>query len=341
MTNRASLRREFISNNQWGDAESVPLIADASFRQYYRLVRQNKTVMLMDDPPEHTTIRSFLHITKHLQRLGLRVPHIFSHDSHNGFILLEDLGSETFSALLNTGMDEFSLYEKAIHTLTDLHNNPHASDINIASYDFEQLLVEADLFTTWYLPAVNGEAIDPQQQANYQIAWKTIFDNLPEIKPTLVLRDYHVDNLMLADERCALLDYQDALIGSPAYDVVSLMEDARRDIDDHLYAQILEIYFNQCPQTNRRAFKHHCLIWSVQRHCKVAGIFTRLWLRDNKPSYQLHLTRVLTLLQRRLNNPHLSPLSAWFKQNGISLNHRQPQASREEILSRLGIEHGT
>ena len=335
MKQRENLRKEFVSKHQWGGAELLPLFSDASFRQYFRLAYGGKTAMLMDAPPEHENIQPFLNVTDHLQRLGLRVPQIFSHDTRNGFILLEDLGTETFTALLNAGEKEFPLYKKAINVLAKLHNSPNALNINVGNYDFERLIDEACLFTGWYLPAVIGEPVNEQRRANYIIAWKAIYNNLPNIESTLVLRDYHVDNLMLADDQCALLDYQDAVIGSPAYDVVSLLEDARRDIDANLYTQTLAAYFNQRPKINRQAFNHHCMVWGAQRHCKVAGIFMRLWLRDNKPRYLGHLARVMKLLRNKLDNPALAPLSAWFDQNEVSLNYQKPQASREQILDKI------
>ena len=341
MKSRAYLRKEFLSKNQWHGATSSLLPADASFRRYFRLTGSDNTAMLMDAPPEHGNIQPFLKITYHLQRLGLRVPQIFSHDTRNGFILLEDLGSTTFTKLLNAGVDALPLYKNAINALVRLHDSPNAINIDTGCYDFERFIAEASLFTRWYLPAVAGAPLaqqhHEQHQDNYIIAWKAIYDNLPTIESTLVLRDYHVDNLMRAGEQCALLDYQDALIGSPAYDVVSLLEDARRDIDDNLQAQLLAAYFNKRPQINRQAFNHHCIVWGVQRHCKVAGIFTRLWLRDDKPNYLQHLPRVLGLLRKHLNHPCLYPLHQWFKQNNVSLNDQPPQTSREQILSSIGV----
>ncbi len=336
MGNRARIRKEFISKSQWGNATLSPLLPDASLRQYFRLMDDGKTAMLMDASLEPITIRTFLRLTDHLRRLGLRVPQIFCHDADSGFMLMEDLGSDTFTALLNVGTKALPLYEKAINVLIELQNNPDAINIDTTNYDFESLVEEACLLTRWYLPAVTGKPIERHQEAGYIAAWKAIYECLPDIDSTLVLRDYHVDNLMLIDERCALLDYQDALIGSPAYDVVSLLEDARRDVDETMHAHILEIYLNQRPQINRPAFRQHYIVWGVQRHCKVVGIFTRLWLRDNKPSYLQHLPRVLGLLRKNLNNPCLSPLYEWFKQHQISLHAWQPQASRQETLSRIG-----
>lgn len=335
MKPRAHLRQEFVNKHQWGGAELLPLFSDASFRQYFRLVDGGKVAMLMDAPPEHESAESFLNVTEHLQQLGLRVPQIFSHDTENGFIILEDLGNATFTTLLNEGQQALPLYKKAINVLAKLHSSADAININVGNYDFERLINEACLFTEWYLPAVNGKPIDRQRQANYVNAWQAIYDKLPHIEPTLVLRDYHLDNLMLVDERCALLDYQDAVIGSPAYDVVSLLEDARRDVDANLYRQTLACYFEQHPKINRQAFNHHCLVWGAQRHCKVAGIFMRLWLRDNKPHYLDHLTRVIGLLRNKLDNPTLGPLSEWFDQNEVSLTYQKPQASREQILDKL------
>jgi aminoglycoside/choline kinase family phosphotransferase len=335
MEQRAQMRKEFVMRAGWAKAEVHPLIPDASFRRYFRLVDTDRSVMLMDAPPEHESIKPFLSITHHLQRIGLRTPEIYCHDTDTGFILLEDLGEKTFTVLLKAGANESELYQRAIQILVELQSSALACDINTGNYDFVRFMDEACLFTQWYLPGVTGRLPAKLCEDGYIAAWKSIYDELPEIQPTLVLRDYHVDNLMMVDDQCAVLDYQDALIGSPAYDVVSLLEDARRDIDGSLATEVLAAYFNALPDLDRKAFEQHYQVWGAQRHCKVAGIFMRLWLRDNKPHYLGHLARVMGLLRKNLEYPALRTLSDWFADNGITLSYRVPAGSREQILSVL------
>ncbi len=335
MNSRELLRKEFTTRIGWGDAELFPLIPDASFRQYFRLVLSDRSAMLMDAPPEHESIEPFLVIAHHLQQIGLRVPEIFSYDVRNGFILLEDLGDETFTAQLDSGGSAFLLYEKAIIMLTELHDTPNAANIDIGKYDLNRMIDEACLFTRWYLPAVTGTHVSGKCEKTYIAVWESIFNALPKLDSTLVLRDYHVDNLMMVDNQCAVLDFQDALIGSPAYDVVSLLEDARRDLDDNLIINILGTYFSHRSNVDRKAFYHHYRVWGAQRHCKVAGIFMRLWLRDNKPHYLEHLSRVIALLRKNLEYPALEPLSQWFTDNDFNVGYQKPVDNRGQILSRI------
>jgi aminoglycoside/choline kinase family phosphotransferase len=335
MDQRSQLRKEFTEQAGWAKAEVHALVPDASFRRYFRLVEPDRSAMLMDAPPAHEDIKPFLSITHHLRRVGLRVPEIYFHDTDTGFILLEDLGEKTFTTLLKTGANESDLYQKGIQILVTLHDSPIACDVATGNYDFARFIDEACLFTRWYLPAVTGKSPTKQCEDDYIAAWKSIYDELPEIESTLVLRDYHVDNLMMVDNQCAVLDYQDALIGSPAYDVVSLLEDARRDIDGSLATAALATYFNGLPDLDRLDFEQHYQVWGTQRHCKVAGIFMRLWLRDNKPHYLQHLARVMGLLRKNLEYPALHALSGWFRNNGIALSYQAPGGSREQILTVL------
>ena len=228
------------------------------------------------------------------------------------FLLLEDLGTQTFTQLLAEGYDEVALYRQAIGVLGRINRHPRGATIALPVYDTERALAEANLLLDWYIPARRSRPVKAEARAAFQQIWKHVLATLPPLRPTLVLRDYHVDNLMLAGGQCALLDYQDAVIGSPAYDLVSLLEDARRDIAPTLTDDMLELYLQQNKDIDRRNLRRHYLVWGTQRHCKVAGIFVRLWLRDGKDAYLRHLPRVMALLQRHLHDPVLEPLRNWL-----------------------------
>lgn len=320
-TSRIKLRQQFIAKHGWGDGEILPLKSDASYRQYFRLRRYQTTVLLMDAKPPLENVDAFIKVTRHLQKIGVRVPDIHQSDSDNGFLLLEDLGDQTFTQSLMQGHAETELYEQAINTLSRIQQHPQATKINLPSYSSDIAVDEANLLVDWYLPARLEKPTSPVAKQRFQQTWKEILNALPPLKPTLVLRDYHVDNLMRDDDDCALLDYQDAVIGSPAYDLVSLLEDARRDIDQELADNMLDCYLKQNCTIDQHALEQHRIVWSAQRHCKVAGIFVRLWLRDGKDSYLKHLPRVMNLLQRHLHEPALQPLSDWLKNHLSELNH--------------------
>lgn len=296
-----------------------PLPQDASFRRYFRLQRPSASAMLMDAPPEKESIEPFIRVAHHLQRLDLFAPTILGQNSQNGFALIDDLGDQTFSRLLKQGYDESSLYDHAIEVLISLHGNQNAVDIDVGHYDLDAFTNELCLFTQWYLPAITNQLANQALETDFLSRWKTVYEKLPELPQTLVLRDYHVDNLMMHNQRCAVLDFQDALTGSPAYDIVSLLEDARRDIDGSMVQPLLAKYLAAFPNLDQSAFEHHYAVWGVQRHFKVAGIFTRLWKRDNKPQYLQHLPRVMSLISRHLKDPVLQSVQQWFDQNNISL----------------------
>ena len=337
---RETLRNAFIARCGWSDAQILPLVPDASFRCYYRLTRAGgESAMLMDAPPEQENARAFVKVTDILDSAGIRVPAIHASDPLHGFLLMEDLGDATFTALLQSGSNERDLYDQAISVLLKLHGNREIAQADLAEYHFEELLREARLFVEWYLPATRGARLNRECESGYDQAWQSIYQGLPDLPPTLVVRDYHVDNLMQVQGQCVLLDYQDALTGSPAYDVVSLLEDARRDLDGKLVNALFQRYLGGRPELDRHDFAHHYVVWGAQRHCKVAGIFTRLWLRDNKPTYLKHLSRVLGLLQKNMEKPPLEPLKRWFMDHHIMIGDGEFKFSRGE-LNRL-MENGS
>ena len=314
LPSRGALREAFVRAQRWDDAECAPLAADASFRRYSRLLRPGgERALLMDAPPPAEDAGAFVALSRHLQSLGVRVPAIYAADVTHGFVLLEDLGDDTFSRLLDAGHAPYALYRRAVDALSHIRAAPRAVEIEVPHYTTERALEETELLLDWYLPAHTGRAVTADARARFADAWRTMLGALPPLPPTLVLRDYHIDNLMLCAGECALLDYQDALIGSPAYDLASLLEDARRDLAPSLRAEMLRHYHAANPDLNRAHFHQHYLVWAAQRHCKVAGIFVRLSQRDGKDGYLKHLPRVLALLRRHLDEPPLAPLRGWVE----------------------------
>ena len=329
---RNTLRRDFLLRHQWGNAEILPLQPDASFRQYLRLRQGDKTAMLMDAPPPMENAEAFVTITRHLEEIGVRVPHIHATDIDSGFLLLEDLGDQTFTRLLASGHDEPALYRQAIDILSHINQHSSAADITLPEYNFDLALAEANLMLDWYLPARQLRPVEADARTAFARAWKEIFAAFPSLENTLVLRDYHVDNLMLKGKVCVLLDYQDAVIGSPAYDLASLLEDARRDISRSLVDDMIQLYLSHNSEIDRHSLHQHYMVWAAQRHCKVAGIFVRLWLRDGKDSYLQHLPRVMQLLQRHLHQPALKPLRCWLSEYLGELNHLPFSAPPEKLV---------
>ena len=315
MTERTALISRFLTDAGWGDAERSRLAGDASFRHYDRLIRGAERAVLMDAPPPKEDVRPFVRIARHLEALGYSAPRLLAVDERAGLLLLEDLGDGTYTKLLAAGHDEAALYALATDVLADLNSRADAIPQGVPAYDNDRLLTEALLLTDWYLPAL-GRQPDPVARAAYQKLWLELFPIARAMPDTLVLRDFHVDNLMLLERpglaACGLLDFQDAVAGPLTYDLMSLLEDARRDIDPALIATMKDRYLAARPGLDRDAFDASWAVMAAQRHAKVIGIFTRLWKRDGKANYLIHIPRVWRLLEQACAHPALAGLRAWL-----------------------------
>lgn len=329
MSGRDEVIAEFLAAHGCKDAPPVLLAGDASFRTYYRTTKGQIPVVLMDAPPPEEDVRPFMAIANHLLAEGFSAPRILGANKSAGLLLLEDLGDDKYNDIIAaTPGEEEGFYEAAIDLLVTLQSGeaPDESAVDaqethlLPAYDVERLLEEAALFTDWYLPAVTG-----RQQAD----WREELGELlrPLLQPVcadeqvLVLRDYHADNLMWLAERqgtsrVGLLDFQDAVIGHPAYDMVSLLRDARRDVPESLEAAMIDRYLNAMSETNMEidetAYRRAYALLGVQRNAKIIGIFTRLWKRDGKPSYLAMIPRVWGLLERSLQHEDFADLRAFF-----------------------------
>lgn len=314
---RTAAHRKFLSDHGWGAAHVTPLASDASFRQYHRLLDGERQALLMDAPPDKENIHAYVVIARHLNALGLSAPEILALDEAAGLAVIEDFGEDTYTQLLNDGADPLPLYELAVDVLIALHGRDDAAQAEAPPYDYGRLLDEAVLLVDWYLPAMTGTPTTDAVRQSYLDTWRTVFDGAPNEPGTLVLRDYHVDNLMVlkgrtGPARAGILDFQDAVIGHPAYDLVSLLEDARRDVSDDLSLAMQTRYRDALPSLAEVSLGPWYTILGVQRHAKIAGIFVRLCVRDGKPVYLPHIPRVMGLLARGLDAPELAPVKAWF-----------------------------
>lgn len=318
MADREDLIQGFLSRHGWGAADRRPLAADASFRRYERLQRDGERAVLMDAPPPQENVRPFVAIARRLRGVGLSAPEIRAEDPKAGLLLLEDLGDDTYTRVLASGGDEQSLYTLAVDVLVALHSRfDDTAAGDIPPYDDARLLDEAALLADWYLPAVRGEPTPPDLRRDYLDLWRDAFATARAVPPTLVLRDYHVDNLILLKGRdgeraCGLLDFQDAAIGPLTYDLASLFEDARRDVSPALAHALTDRYLAAFPALDRGAFAASYAVLAAQRNAKILGIFTRLDRRDGKPIYLHHIARVWRWLEGDLEHPALSALKDWF-----------------------------
>ena len=306
----------FLAANGWEGAAILPLAGDASFRRYFRVVHEGRTAVLMDAPPTHEDLGPFIAIAEHLGTLGLSSPQSYAVDREGGLLLLEDFGDRLVGPLLRAGEteQEAAIYRDAITLLARLAEQPVPE--GLPPYDMAVMRREVGLFPEWYAPAV-GLDLD---RAGWDRAWEPVLARVASPKPpVLVLRDYHVDNIILLErsglKRLGLLDFQDALAGHPAYDLVSLLQDARRDVSPALEAEMLEAYAAEAGITDIEAFRADYEILGAQRNTKILGIFTRLWKRDGKRTYLPMQPRVWGYLERNLTHPALAPVAEWFERN--------------------------
>lgn len=303
---------DFLARAGWANARIEPLAGDASFRRYFRVFEGDRCAVLMDAPPPHEDPRPFIAIARHLTDAGFAAPAILAEDLTEGLVLLEDFGDARMREMVDAGdVDETTTYAATVALLADLHRHPAAP---VPPYSREVLHREAALLTEWYCPAI-GLDVDV---AGYVTAWDTAFDRIDDVPPVTVLRDYHAENIMLRDgltghARLGLLDFQDALAGHPAYDLVSMLQDARRDVPEMVETAMLVEY--QKLASPGPGFLDSYAILGAQRNAKIVGIFTRLWQRDGKPRYLDFLPRVWAYLERDLAHPALAEVSAWFDTN--------------------------
>jgi hypothetical protein len=312
---------EFLARSGWAGAQVEPLAGDASFRRYFRVVDGSRSAVLMDAPPAHEDVRPFVAVAEWLHSVWLSAPEILARDIERGLLLLGDFGDWRLREMLDSDTSrEVELYALATDVLVHLHQ--HAPMEGLPPHGLDQWLEELSLFTDWYCPALNL-SVDVD---GYRAAWSEVLEPVANdgLGPVTVLRDYHAENVMLVRGRegvrhFGLLDFQDALVGHPAYDLASVLEDARRDVPVEIERTMIDRYI--AATGNAEAFERAYWVLAAQRNTRILGVFTRLWKRDNKPHYTAFQPRMWGLLERDLARPELEPVRAWFDDN-IAPEHR-------------------
>jgi N-acetylmuramate 1-kinase len=342
---RIAAVRQFVAESGYGEGLRTRMQGDASTRSYDRLTMGDKHVILMNSPrrPDGPPVRDgrpysaiahlaenvapFVAMAKGLRERGISAPEIYHADLHLGLLLLEDLGAE--------GVVEgdppapiTERYQIAVDTLLLLHDQllpdvlpvaPHVEH-KLPHYDMEAFLIEAELILDWYLPRLHGTVTD-EERAEFQALWREALQPAIDSAPTWVLRDFHSPNLLWLPNRSELarlgvLDFQDAVMGPAAYDLASLLQDARIDVPEATEVALLGRYVRRrrSAQTDfdGSQFIKIYVTLAAQRASKILGIFARLDMRDGKPQYLRHMPRIWTYLQRSLAHPALAPLNAWY-----------------------------
>lgn len=332
------------------------LQGDASPRAYARIISPSGSRILMDSPrrPDGPPVRDglpysrvahlaedvgpFVAVGTALHEAGFSVPDIYATDLDRGLMLIEDLGDRVFGAELAAGTPQATLWRAATETLVELRAFPATTPFpfgrnepyRLPPFDRPALAIETELLLDWLWPLVKGTPAPASAREAYAAAWEPVFDRLLAHPPGLVLRDYHSPNLIWLPDRdgarrTGILDFQDAVLGHPAYDLVSLLQDARVDVPADLEAELFAHYLHQVarrePRFDQDDFGFAYAALGAQRNSKILGIFARLAMRDGKGRYLAHLPRIWGYLNRSLSHAALAPLAAWYE-------HHWPQPDR-------------
>jgi len=346
MSEREEQRRAFVDASGWRAARIVPRPGDASTRSYARVHLNGRTAMLMDQPqsaespaaPAHATPEErqalgynavarlagadcarFVAVAEYLRSLGLSAPEIYAADCGRGLVLIEDLGDDLYADVLTAGGDERALYEAAAEVLARIHTKSAPEAMNgkaLHAYDETALLAEIDLMTQWYLPLALRREARPGEIDEHRALWREAIAEARDATPVFVHRDYHAQNLIWLPKRkgvarVGLIDFQDAVAGARSYDMVSLIEDARRDVAPEI-ADATTRHYLAATDLDEEAYRAQMAVMAAQRNAKIAGIFARLHKRDGKPRYLSYLPRVWGYLNRDLEHPALAPLKSWY-----------------------------
>jgi N-acetylmuramate 1-kinase len=317
--NRDDLIAVFLAGNGYAPSDAEPLAQDASLRRYLR-VRGGRPAVLMDAPPPED-VRPFLRIAAHLRRIGVSVPAIIAADEAQGLILEEDLGDDLLSLLLDRGDPPDELLAAAVDSLVVIQR-AHPPE-ELPAWDAPTMASTAlgTLFDWWW-PARFGTAAPSAARSDVAAALATMLEPVATGPRCFVHRDYFAGNLLrLPNHRIGIIDFQGAAIGHPAYDLVSLLQDARRDIAPASRDRALNRYLTARPELDPGEFRRAFAACAAQRHLRVACQWIRLALRDHRPQYLAHGPRTWRLLEEALSQPAAEPLA-------LALNRWIPPSER-------------
>lgn len=314
MTQRTQQRHEFLKATGYDPTRLSFLASDMSPRQYYRLSEPARVIM--DSPIESPA--QFIRIANFLRQHGLRAPEILQTNHDLGFVVLEDFGDATFRRILvKTPAKIQELYKLAVDVLKHLHGKITIQPNFLEPYDIQKLLQEAEVFIDWVWPATFGVKAAETTKKEFLNLWNQAFSKVPQTPHSLVLRDYHVDNLMIVDGNgvaaCGLLDFQDALFGPVVYDLISLLEDARYDAPPSLVSNLWGYFLQDVPMNKHADYTTAAAILGTGRHVKILGVFTRYAMRQGKKDYLNHVPRLWRYVENHLSTVEaLAPLKHWF-----------------------------
>lgn len=343
--------RSFLAKSGLPHGERRYLLGDASARGYETVSTGSGTPLILMNSPYNPggpilrdgktymqiahlsqSVNAFAAVDRLLASKGFKVPQIHAEDLQNGFLIIENLGNE--GILDGGGSPIVERYEAAVRLLARLHQLSWPRDASVTSdiehhihdFDSDAMMIEVELLSDWYVPRMNGAPMNPEVKQQFISAWSKVFSQLSDVEKSLLLRDVHSPNILWqagkdGTDRVGLIDFQDAMIGPAAYDVASLVMDARVTIPPEMQDALLAAYTDErhkgSAYFDEVSFRKSFAIMAAQRNAKILGIFVRLHERDGKSFYLKHLPRIRTYLERVIDHPALAPIKDWCDKHGI------------------------
>jgi N-acetylmuramate 1-kinase len=355
---RLEALRLFLAGTDWADAERWFFEGDASTRRYERIRLGDRRAIVMDMPrrPDGPPVRKGLpysaiaHLAEDIRAVvalntglraqGFSAPEIFAADLDRGFLIIEDLGDQVYGRMASERQQLSEPMAAATKLLADMAAHmwpneialPEGGRYRLAAYDREALEIEAELLIDWFWPLAHGTPVPENVRQQFLNAWRTLWPKIEPARPVWTLRDYHSPNLIWLPERddtarVGLIDTQDAVMGHPAYDLASLLQDARILVPEDVATDLLDYYcaYRAAAEDdfNETAFREAFLILSTQRITKILGIFARLSKRDGKHQYLRHIGKLNRYLETNLRQPVLADLRHWYAEHlPLALRHK-------------------
>lgn len=310
--------QKFLQNHFTGEVSVTSIPGDAGFRSYFRISPEGeKTCILMDCPPSYCSIKPFIEIADYLRSKQFLAPKIIAYDIQEGLMILEDFGDLSVKKFLQNSVPQVreNIYYNIIDILISL--NQHEPPTNLRIFNNDLLLSELELFTDWYIPFKLKRNLNTVELTEYKEIWQRILLKQKPFKTSIILRDYHVENMMYLEQnrglnKFGLLDFQDALIGSPIYDLVSLLEDARIEVPRELALSCIKYFAKKMKFPLDDVLTNYHIL-GAQRNSRILGVFARKNLRDGNDNYLQFIPLVLKYLDYDLSYPELSELKEWYK----------------------------
>jgi N-acetylmuramate 1-kinase len=334
----AATIERFLARAGWSAAVRRPLAGDASVRRYDRLEAAGRFAVLMDSSADPASVQRFVQVGALLRQHGFSAPEVYAADPAAGLLLIEDFGDESFARLLARGANKHDLYFLAGEVLFEMRRRIPATALGaIPPFDDERVLDGLLRFIDWYWPALFCEPASDVVRSSFVGVWRSVLPQRHAVPDVLALFDYHADNLMMLPGRggiaaCGLLDFQDSVRAPAPHDLLSLLEDPRReDPGRALRETARDVFVKASPDIDPPRFALSWAVTAAQRHARTLGTYARLWRRDGKPGYLGYIPRTWIYLEENLAHPALAPVRDWLDRHvPATLRRTAPGPQRTE-----------